>query len=629
MIDLKQRENFRAAILERKACVAEIDRLLNLPLPADRDGMPFRRNGRGAIDLQLKKQHHLLAIEEMERACSEVDSHAAQLNEAQLEAGKQCEASRLAEHSALSAQRVPMESNVPWEWEKHVPDDLIPAVQHIRKLFDEADRKCRTITQHLCYAALHLDETDLDEAREYASGLTYLKAVIGPVRTQLFHDLLKRETPSATLAAFFKLYQAAMGVQVEATFRELLEIGSKHATRVESIPMQWAAEQVKDMITGASYQIEHWLKTCCDTQSYDPSATPDEIFDWTSWRAPRFACMKPALGAPYEASRIREREDEATSLKVLRAFKEYFVLHLEGALKDSVGEALVEKAKEGEHQVAQVKKPTNEISAKMTDILRVPSNLCSSDDPVIGNPFPENDLRHRAWADASRRAEQELHVFKAAGMDAKRESQKPCDLDGARRFLIGSVGHLVTGQFDIWAKRGIQIVWSDTDAKAYGDWLDSYANAWLNQVNDFYPPKIGDIEWLLPEIRSRLIARIEFWKSEAQRYLIEQAEHQRAQVSAKPSSDAQNAKANGLDVSADFRTVRFKKKDHQLTRSQTKMFQVLYAAYEKGFPDVDKDRLLEAIENETSRVRDTWRNCALWKRLIVSKKKGTYRLEPK
>lgn len=82
-----------------------------------------------------------------------------------------------------------------------------------------------------------------------------------------------------------------------------------------------------------------------------------------------------------------------------------------------------------------------------------------------------------------------------------------------------------------------------------------------------------------------------------------------------------------LSVSDDYRSIKFKGQTYRLTRSQSQMFKVLYAALQKGHPDVDKDALLKAIQNETSRVRDTWRKSPLWKTLIVSQRKGTYRLQ--
>ena len=230
-------------------------------------------------------------------------------------------------------------------WDKDVPVDLLPAVKHRRDSFHDADWNCQWITQHLCYAMLHPDEPETPEFREYASQLKFLKGAIGQSSTQLFHDLVKRNTPSAILKAFFHVYEEGMAVQVRAAFHELLGIGSANAERLGNSPIEWASRHVRNMIVSASYLTDLWLKRCCDPQSYDPNATTDENIYWTNWRAPRLALMQPALGVPYGPSRVWEREDEETSLSMLKAFKNYFVIHLEAVLKNCVGAAHVELAK--------------------------------------------------------------------------------------------------------------------------------------------------------------------------------------------------------------------------------------------------------------------------------------------
>jgi hypothetical protein len=79
--------------------------------------------------------------------------------------------------------------------------------------------------------------------------------------------------------------------------------------------------------------------------------------------------------------------------------------------------------------------------------------------------------------------------------------------------------------------------------------------------------------------------------------------------------------------SEDYGTVRYQGKDHILTPNQSSMMRVLHEAYLKGFPDVEKLRLLAAIENEESQVKDSWKGSPLWQTLIVSSaRRGRYRL---
>jgi hypothetical protein len=245
-----------------------------------------------------------------------------------------------------------------WYWEKHVPSDLISAVKHVRHSFEEAGWKSGTVTQQCCYALLHPEAGQSEEIREYASQLVILKGCVGPSSTQYFHDLLKRKTPSAILKAFFHLYQEVMAQAVKIAFRDLLETGSANAKRLDTPPIDWAEWQVKSIINSASYLTGLWLKGCCDVQAYDSSAPHDFDWDageeeeltWTSWRAPRYASMQPSLGLPYEASRALEREDEESSRDVVKAFKQYFVIHLEAELKDCVGEARLALAKQPQQE---------------------------------------------------------------------------------------------------------------------------------------------------------------------------------------------------------------------------------------------------------------------------------------
>ena len=101
---------------------------------------------------------------------------------------------------------------------------------------------------------------------------------------------------------------------------------------------------------------------------------------------------------------------------------------------------------------------------------------------------------------------------------------QPRTEDQARRVASAYFGHLVTGKFDIWAKRGVHVIWSEPEVRAFDVWLAQYATAWLNEIRQLFPPELGNIDWLLEGLRILLIQRIEFWKSEARKYLIEQAE---------------------------------------------------------------------------------------------------------
>jgi hypothetical protein len=160
----------------------------------------------------------------------------------------------------------------------------------------------------------------------------------------------------------------------------------------------------------------------------------------------------------------------------------------------------------------------------------LPEGLESSD-PIDGNPFATGDPRHSVWRDATIRAEQELHQVNAAYLNLARDSPEPVSPGEARRLVLDRYAYLVSAKFDIWAKRGIQIIRSDVEVKAFDRWLANYANSWLNSMKSHLPPG-NEAGWLLGELRLALIGRVEFWKSEARRYLADQKAYANSEVAA-------------------------------------------------------------------------------------------------
>jgi hypothetical protein len=87
-----------------------------------------------------------------------------------------------------------------------------------------------------------------------------------------------------------------------------------------------------------------------------------------------------------------------------------------------------------------------------------------------------------------------------------------------------------------------------------------------------------------------------------------------------------NPEGDTFSASGDYRSVRFKGELYVTTRYQAVMIRVMHEAHIAGHPDVGAMKLLEAIENETSDVRNTFKKSPLWRTLVVSKRKGTHRL---
>lgn len=91
--------------------------------------------------------------------------------------------------------------------------------------------------------------------------------------------------------------------------------------------------------------------------------------------------------------------------------------------------------------------------------------------------------------------------------------------------------------------------------------------------------------------------------------------------------DEASTKKPIFSASEDYRSVTYNGDSHILTQNQSIMVRLLHRAHLAGHPDVSKVQLLFAIESETSEVRNSFKKSPLWKTLIVSKRKGTYRLD--
>lgn len=149
----------------------------------------------------------------------------------------------------------------------------------------------------------------------------------------------------------------------------------------------------------------------------------------------------------------------------------------------------------------------------------LPDGFQSTGDPVDGNPFPESDLRHDAWADATRSAEEEYALLNSRLLKERPGPEHAVYADWEIRLYVG--------RFDIWAKRGVHVVWSDADARHYDQWLFNYAQTILETARESAPFFVH-AESLLCELRLKLLERVEHWKAEGRRYVSEQKAHMEA-----------------------------------------------------------------------------------------------------
>ena len=162
--------------------------------------------------------------------------------------------------------------------------------------------------------------------------------------------------------------------------------------------------------------------------------------------------------------------------------------------------------------------------------LRLPESFAGSGDPIEGNPYPTEHPAHQVWMDATRKAEMEVSRINS---DAS-SLLTPATADAWMPTLV-------VAKFDVWARRGVQVVWTDDAVQQYDGWLVGYANAWIESVSRLltsHPPPFPS-ERVLADLRRRLAARVHHWKAEARRYRIQQEAHAAAAAPEvqKPPSD--------------------------------------------------------------------------------------------
>jgi hypothetical protein len=230
-------------------------------------------------------------------------------------------------------------------WDKSVPLDLIPAIKHLRKSFDDAHWGCGETTRIFCYSLLH-NEIVNDPAKEHFNFIRYMKARVGLAAARRFNDLVREATAPAIFKAFYDLYLENMSVQALLIFREFTEIGRANDKRLGSPYLEWAEAQTKHMVRSHTHLIEIWVRNVCDKQVYDPNDDDEELIFWRKWRAPMLVVMKPSRQRPYDAATTWERKDAKASAQWLKSFANDYVLRLEMKLREKAGEAALHLAKQ-------------------------------------------------------------------------------------------------------------------------------------------------------------------------------------------------------------------------------------------------------------------------------------------
>jgi hypothetical protein len=140
---------------------------------------------------------------------------------------------------------------------------------------------------------------------------------------------------------------------------------------------------------------------------------------------------------------------------------------------------------------------------------------------------------------------------------------------------------------------------------------------------------IEQAEQLIRDIEKELLTRkkISGAGSKSETDAVHEAKEDEAPTEGSRTELSGGTKKPIFSASEDYRSVTYKGDIHSLTPNQSVMIQLLHRAYDAGHPDVGKHRLLSAIGTKASEVRDSFKKSPLWKKLVVSKRKGTYRLD--
>jgi hypothetical protein len=104
------------------------------------------------------------------------------------------------------AVRKPNMTDDPKAWRAITPEQLHPALNHIRESFGMGGWKCSTITKKLCYAQLHPEEIDSASVASYKVPFEAYRAIIGQKAAYRFDELLRIGSPPAIFRAYLDAY---------------------------------------------------------------------------------------------------------------------------------------------------------------------------------------------------------------------------------------------------------------------------------------------------------------------------------------------------------------------------------------------------------------------------------------
>jgi hypothetical protein len=273
-------------------------------------------------------------------------------------------------------------------------------------------------------------------------------------------------------------------------------------------------------------QFIHWVGGCwCDvaeTAECDAFCLP--------WWAKGQDFVESLLQNPFEPPNGDDNACITREETLNRIFwaENAFSVKVEKLLQVLAADGHIREASRPAHQSFAADSPLELLALGKTNLTRIPQSFRQTHDPIEGNPFSKDNPRHEVWEKATKRAEELVCRLNAEHLAAPHVT--------GGDLAAGQIA-LFSKKFDIWAERYIQIVWSDADVRGYDEWLCNFAEAWLQLTADNGRTPIHQ-ETFLNILRTALLARVEWWKAEARRFVALQKEHlaKLATESTKPST---------------------------------------------------------------------------------------------
>jgi hypothetical protein len=199
------------------------------------------------------------------------------------------------------------------DWKEITPQPIQKAIEALRVNFGDKAFAVGEIMRTRCYPALH--------------------------------PVAESTTEPAVFRSYFYSLAQALAQDVRTTFLEMLSIALAQSALIASEPVEWAASQIRVLISDKSAGISIWLKDACDKQEYCPSDDAEELIFWRSWRAPRWLFMQPFANRPYDRAIAWERMDEAETVHVLQVVESRFNQQLIMELQKTIDQTHITRAK--------------------------------------------------------------------------------------------------------------------------------------------------------------------------------------------------------------------------------------------------------------------------------------------